>query len=106
MNLVSMKLTPAEAKKDSYLSDPDPADAPEYPYGLTIQLCDDDLAKLGITDIPEVGVVMELTAAVVVCNTSQYENQEGQDKSITLQITDMGLSASSGTSIADRLYGG
>lgn len=106
--MISMKLTPAEAKGETYLSDPEPSDLPEYPYGLTICLDDEALAKLGITDMPSVGTAMQLTALVEVCSVSQYENQSGADKSLSLQITDMELAAGNGEpkpDIANRIYG-
>jgi hypothetical protein len=106
--MISMKLTPAKA--GTMLGDPDgdgDNDQPAYPYGLTICLCDEDLAKLGITDMPAVGSVMQLTALVEVCSVSQYENQDGADNSLSLQITDMELVAgnSEPKSIANRIYG-
>lgn len=105
--MISMKLTAAEAKADTMLGDPSDDDLPKYPYGLTICLCDDDLAKLGITELPKVGSVMQLTALVEVCSVSQYENQDGADNSLSLQITDMELAASNSEPkpLANRIYG-
>lgn len=103
--MISMKLSAAEAKSETMLGDTDD-DLPKYPYGLTINLCDDELAKLGITELPPVGTVMQLTALVEVCSISQYENQDGADKSMNLQITDMELAAGNGAekAIANRIY--
>ncbi|KAG2171874.1 hypothetical protein INT44_002519 [Umbelopsis vinacea] len=87
---------------------PDSAeDQPAYPYGLSICLDDETLAKLGITELPKVGTVMQLTALVEVCSVSQYENQDGADNSLSLQITDMELAAGNGAEkpIANRIYG-
>lgn len=105
--MISMKLTAAEAKADTMLGDPSDDDLPKYPYGLSICLDDETLDKLGITDLPAVGTVMQLTALVEVCSISQYENQTGADKSLSLQITDMELAAGNGgeKSIANRIYG-
>jgi hypothetical protein len=105
--MISMKLTPAEAKSETMLGEPAESDLPKYPYGLTICLCDDELAKLGITEIPKVGSVMQLTALVEVCSVSQYENQEGADSNLSLQITDMELAASNSEPkpLANRIYG-
>ena len=105
--MISMKLTAAEAKADAtYLGGGDD-DLPKYPYGLSICLDDETLAKLGITELPPVGTVMQLTALVEVCSISQYENQDGADKSMNLQITDMELAAGNGAAkpIANRIYG-
>ena len=92
MNLVSMKLTPAEAKtEDCCAGVSDPADQPAYPGGLSIYLDDEALAKLGMTALPDVGAPLTLMARVEVCSKSQYENQKGTDTSLSLQITDMAL---------------
>lgn len=91
MNLVSMKLTPAEAKTEDCCAPSDPADQPAYPGGLSIYLDDEALAKLGMTALPDVGAPLTLMARVEVCSKSQYENQKGTDTSLSLQITDMAL---------------
>jgi hypothetical protein len=109
--MISMKLTPAEAKQETMLAEA--SEAPEYPYGLTICLDDEILAKLGIdpSALPPVGSVFFIEAKAQVCSTSQYQNQDGADASMSLQITDMSLSTTdddaprSSDSIANRLYG-
>jgi hypothetical protein len=105
--MISMKLTPAEAKSETMLGDPDDSDLPEYPYGLTVCLDKDSLDKLGITDLPPVGTRMQLTALVEVCSVSQYQNQSGTDSNLSLQITDMELAASNSEPkpLANRIYG-
>lgn len=106
--MISMKLTAAEAKADTYLgTDSADSDLPKYPYGLSLCLDDEVLAKLGITELPPVGTVMQLTALVEICSVSQYENQEGKDNSLNLQITDMELANgnSEPKPIANRIYG-
>lgn len=85
----NMKLTPEEAKQESTIGEA--SEAPAYPYGLTIQLCDESLKKLGITSPPPVGTKLTLQAMVEVTSNSQYENQDGKDVSMCLQITDMEL---------------
>ncbi|WP_059413439.1 capsid staple protein [Cupriavidus basilensis] len=109
MQLVSMKLSPAEAKEESGIA-PSAEDAPRYPYGLCLDLDDETLKKLGITDMPAVGSAMQLIARVRVTRISQYENQEGADACLGLQITDMALepaapAARSAGDIATSLYG-
>lgn len=88
--MISMKLTPDEAKEEAGYAEPQP---PAYPWGLSISLDSDSLSKLGITDMPAVGGVMYLQARCEVCSTSQYENQDGKDQTLSLQITDMSLSS-------------
>ena len=101
--MISMKLTAAESKAETLLGDSDDDGGPKYPYGLSLCLDDETLAKLGITTLPEVGAVMQLVARVEVCSVSQYENQKDSDKSVNLQITDMALDT--GKSMATKLYG-
>lgn len=87
--MINMKMSPKEAKE---YTEPSASEAPEYPYGLSIDLSDESLAKLGITDLPKVGAEMVINARVVVTSTSSYETQGGEpDKRVCLQITDMEL---------------
>lgn len=107
--MISMKLTAAEAKSETMLGEA--AELPEYPYGLTICIDDDMLAKLGLdpANLPKVGAAFYIEAKAEVCSTSQYQNQDGADTSMSLQITDMSLSTTDDDagkpSIANRLYG-
>lgn len=105
MDLVSMKLTKAEAKAEASIE----YKPPEYPYGLKIDLDNDALEKLGIAQLPEIGTPMTVTARCEVCSVSAYESQ-GQDKkqrNLQLQITDLGLSPATSTQeeTANALYG-
>ncbi|PVX84344.1 capsid staple protein [Paraburkholderia unamae] len=91
--MISMKLTPVEAKQESTADAPTTVDAdrPAYPYGLTVCLDDESLSKLGVTSLPDVGTPFTMTARVEVCSASQYQNQSGTDRNLSLQITDMQL---------------
>lgn len=94
--MTNLALTKAEAKEESgvepYL--------PKYPYGLTLYLNDETLEKLGMTEMPKVGSVLQLQAMVTVTGTSQRaqqtEKESGEPDETTtscvdLQITDMDL---------------
>lgn len=105
-DLANMKMSPKEAKE---WAQPTAADAPEYPYGLAISLCEEDMAKLGMKDMPPTGTKMTLQAVVVVTSTSVYDTQgEGQERRLELQITDMALGTAGATNEqrAAKLYGG
>lgn len=104
MSLVNMKLTPEEAKEESGCCSPSSDGDPAYPYGLSVNLCDEVLQKLGITTLPTVGTTLMLTARVEVTNTSQYENQDGKEININLQITDMELSAAVEKTREQKMY--
>lgn len=103
MSMINMKMSPKEAQE---WAEPTAADAPEYPYGLCIQLDEEGLAKLGITTPPPVGTQLTITARCVVTNTSQYQTQGKENEaSVGLQITDMEVGeASSGADAASMLY--
>lgn len=105
MAMVNMKMSREEAKE---YSEPTAMDAPEYPYGLCLDLDDDALEKLGITSLPAVGTQMTITARVYVKSTSAYNTQGGESESrMSVQITDMEIGAA-GTqgNAATALYGG
>lgn len=110
MALVNMQMSAEEAREEYDIAPADDGDLPKYPYGLTLSLDDDALAKLGITSLPSVGTKMTLTARVEVCSTSQYQDRKGESEaSLSLQITDMQLSGaneSAPQSTASLLYSG
>lgn len=101
--LINMELSAADAKK---LTEPDPADAPKYPWGLELRLEDEQLKKLGITDLPKTGSKLQLVASVEVCGTHETDSQRGGERrSVELQVTAMALSAdTSDTPAAEQLY--
>lgn len=107
MALIDMKLTPEEAKNEGMCCPSTDDKGPKYPYGLSINLDDETLAKLGITTLPAVGSMMRLVATVEVTSTSQYERQDEKEININLQITAMELAAAQAEpSAAEVLYGG
>ena len=86
-------------------------DEPKYPYGLCLSLCEDSMEKLGITVLPEIGSEMMIKAKVYVKSTRAYETMEdGEDKGMELQITDMEIMPAEGQvnneQRASMLYGG
>lgn len=86
MSLVSMKMTAEETKEYGTME----MEAPQYPYGLSIDLDDGALEKLGITALPKVGAEMMITAKCVVKSVSSNQMQGGDAESrVCLQITDM-----------------
>lgn len=105
MALQDMSMTPAEAKEYNSPT-ADAADAPKYPYGLCIDLNDDTLKKLGITSLPDVGTEGGMTAVVKVTRVSAYDDQNGNEQCMGLQITlmELDLPGRQEASPADRLY--
>lgn len=106
MALVSMKMSPEEAKEYGAI---DMGEAPQYPYGLSIDLDDDALEKLGITALPKVGSEMMITAKCVVKSVSSNQMQGGDAESrVCLQITDMDVGQTENAqndNRASKLYG-
>lgn len=105
MSLVNMKMSAEESKEYSGAE----MESPEYPYGLTIDLDDDSLAKLGITSLPKVGSEMMITAKCVVKGVSSNQYQGSDEESrVCLQITDMEIGQTDNAQNNDRaakLYG-
>ena len=84
--LVNMKLSKREAKA----SEPSTAvDRPRFPFGLTLHLDEEALGKLGIDDLPEVGLEESMVAFVRVTSVSdnQHEGEVKKSRSVGLQIT-------------------
>lgn len=67
---------------------------PRYPWGLQISLENEQLAALGIKDMPKTGETMTIQAVAKVTRCSE-EEREGSEpsRSMSLQITDLGLDA-------------
>lgn len=106
MKLIDMQLSPDEAKKEygspSMLSDND--DLPKYPWGLSLCLDDEVLAKLNLGSLPDVGTTFTLMAVVEVTSNSQRQNQDGKEVSMDLQVTKMALSPPPDKTAAQGLY--
>lgn len=110
MKMVSMARSPEEIKEqmDKMTSAPEMPDGPQYPYGLCITLCDDELEKLGIDkdDMPEIGDMIHLMAMAKVTSVSQSANSSGDQRRIELQITDLSCEDEDDEDDrADRRYG-
>lgn len=99
--LLSMELSPAEAKQEVACE----PEAPKYPWGLCIDLNEDSLKKLGIDTLPEVGSTMSIIARADVqsASESQYNGDKEKRMSLSLQITDMAV-APAAKDVAGALY--
>lgn len=102
MKLVSMK---SEGEQDMAPS------SPKYSYGLCISLDDDQCEALGIKGTIKPGTQVGLQALAVVTRVTEEIEEPGEGEStptdiyLTLQITDLGLSAGQGGNAATTLYG-
>lgn len=106
MKLTSMKID-RKAQQEKYAEPSSLSmDAPAYPYGLEVRLDKEALEKLGLADsLPKAGSSMKLQANVDVTNVSESDSANGgKNCSLTLQITDLGLSAAKDDETSDKLY--
>lgn len=101
--LVSMKLSKADREKTM---EPSMAyEGPSYPYGLSLSLNEEILAKLDIDSLPKVGATRTLIATVEITSVSSNESVGGKQRNIGLQITEMCLEAEGDAeSAAKALY--
>lgn len=105
MALVNMKMSSEE--RGEYTGQAIEVKEPTYPYGLSIDLDDGSMEKLGITALPKVGTEMMITAKVVVKSVSsnQYEGSDAESR-MCLQITDMEIGGENKKQDkAESLYG-
>lgn len=91
--MISMAKTPAEIDKElAPLNMPAPTrhDVAEFPYGLCISLCNDELDKLAIGEMPDIGDTIHLCCLCKVTSMSTSERADGApQRRVELQITDM-----------------
>lgn len=87
-DLVSMQLSAKQAKEMMGDTGATP-DRPRFPWGLTINLDDETLDKLKISELPKVGSTEDLRAVVKVTRISEDDSESGKRRSVGLQITDL-----------------
>ena len=103
-NLVSMKRSPEEIKKDD-VAEVAP-DKDQYPWGLEVRLENESLEKLKFAPT-EIGGQVQITAIAIVETVSADLRENETRKNVTLQITDMALTPVQSTSEkADTLFDG
>lgn len=87
MKMVSMKMKPEEKGKSEVMEAPDGTQE-KYPWGLRINLGNDQLKALGIKELPKVGQKLPLHAMVSVIGVRSSETDSGEDRNVELQITE------------------
>lgn len=105
-DLKSMKMTKAD-REDQYPKASASVDEPSYPYGLTLHLDDAVIKKLGLGDMPDAGDNIVVLAKATVSSVSENEQAGGgKRRSMSIQITDLGIGAESDAKKAsEKLYG-
>lgn len=81
-----------------------------YPYGLCLYLNEDQCEKLGISKALKPGTQVTISAKAVVTSATESLERDGDDKgndvSLSIQITDLGVSANGVMrNAAAELYG-
>lgn len=104
MAMADMKMSKSEGIKYEVATEKED-DGPQYPYGLCIHLEQDQLEKLGITELPKVGAAMMIHANAYVKTVSQYDTQDGEDKRVELQITELEIAPGEAKDAAEIMYG-
>lgn len=95
--MASLKRTESDKRKD--MGEPASIEsiAPDYPWGTCLHLDRDEMEKIGIAKLPDVGTEYTIVAKVKVTSVRQSaaESAPGRDPdesmSMDLQITDMGI---------------
>lgn len=79
-------------------------EGPEYPYCLKLYLGPDELAKLGMTELPQLGSLVDMMAKVKVVGQRLDDN----NKTMEIQIVEMALGKieQENKNPAEALYGG
>lgn len=100
--LISMEMSQEEAQEQAKPADDD---LPKYPWGLSLNLDEEAMQKLGIRDL-KVGAEVTILARATCTSASSYQTQGGEAESnCGLQITDMEI-GDVPTDAAKTLYGG
>lgn len=70
------------------------SDKPRYPWGLQLHMDTDQLAAMGMKEMPKVGttITMQCTVKVTGCREEEREGGEAE-RSVSLQITEIGMDA-------------
>lgn len=90
--MIDMAMSPAERAKDM-MPMPyggDSSGEPIYPYGLSLSLGAEEIAKLGLPDDIASGDLMELDVRCKVTCVSDTDTTSGKRRRIELQITHIG----------------
>lgn len=88
MKLPARKKTAEEKMYPTMASD---NDGDEYPYGLRIDLGEEQLKQLGIKTLPSVNDETKIEATGHICSSNESKDAEGSRRSICIQITHLAL---------------
>lgn len=88
MSLINLGYTEEEKKEQNGTM---MAEAPKYPYGLSISFDPDTVKKLGLNEAPEVGDKVKILADGIIKDVSLESSNQDDTKSysFTIQLTDV-----------------
>ena len=89
--LTDMKRTQKEIKESNTVGKYKPS---PYSYGTNINLNTEELTKLGVKELPEMGDEFRVIAVAKVTHASRTKSEHGEESNMSLQITHMVLSKS------------
>lgn len=105
MNLVSMKKDGSHDKGCSCCeAAPSGCSEPDYPWGLRLNLDEDQIAALGIKQLPASGAPVGIEATALVVSLGEESRDGKVHRRLELQITDLALAAARGPKHTDVLY--
>ena len=97
MPMQDMAITPKQ-EKAAEVAIPSPLESsqPKYPYNLCLALCEDELQKLKMADLPAVGDMIHVMAMAKVTSVSTDERQGNEgapttERRVELQITHLAV---------------
>lgn len=107
MKLVSTALTKAETKKRDKNMSPVGVSGDSYPWGVSLDLDDDLLKKLGL-DPKDFGVGGKVAGRfeAEVTDLGQHKRKGGVDSAMRLQIVRLGFESGAGDDLAKGIKAG
>lgn len=95
-----MKMSPTEAKAEA--APTAIAERPEYPYGLCIRICKEEMAKLGMDKFPTLGESFNIEAKAVVKSLSASAGDGSEYSCVELQIISLAVESDGEETTAKR----
>lgn len=88
-HLVSLKRTKKDKKQNS--DEVATSSHEDFPFGLSINLDDETLGKLGITKLPKVGSDMIVAGIGVVESISERSDKNKKSRNVQIQLTKLSV---------------
>lgn len=96
MKPAALKRTAAEQKARDKGSKVDGASGDDYGWGTSLQLDHGHLAKMGVKQLPAAGSTVKIHGHARVTSASANDSGTGPQRSLSLQVTHLGMEAPAG----------